>query len=856
MRKLTVLGLFFCAWSACAQETPQALLDHALRLGDKYSWADSRDLFFKAEEGFRSYDQRNALYAKIGRLRSTMEEQLLPALSAELDALLTDPLVANDAQLRLFCLIVKGDVDGELDATSAKRDWAAVRDLADKMGNTRWKNRAGGELGFQAFLEGDVASARQLVAGALLGAVASGDTPAQARFMGAIGTGLALSGIYDEALTYLDRALSVARSDPEMGYQYVILDGKVSALKGVGRTQEALSLADELTARARADNKNVKLCQTLIRVARLVRDQKDNQRALTLLYEAVGLAERGGFPRLLASAQFLLAETYRLMGDLDKAEAMVAQAADATRNSGDIYLIPDRLHVLALVKMDRGKYDEAEQLFSEASDYVDSMLASSPNPRAKAGLLASSAGSIYPDHAGLLLAHFKDPARAYAVVERARGRTLTDLLRSGLNGFGGQDPNLEKEFSALRLKIASSHSAAEIRKTRNDLFIRELGRWLPHGVAEPLTKPSGPDGPVPVDRIRETLAKDQLVLEYVLGEPHSYALVLSKDGITFVELSSGQAINALASQYLDSIKKKVAAPALGKHLYSELLGTIPGLRTARRLAIVPDGRLHLLPFDALVNPEGQYVLMTHTISVAPSVSAFYTLSTGSEPRVIARNFLGVGGVPYNQDALKFATTRGYEAIGLGNLPGSEEEVTTAAALTGSKGRSTLLIGAKATEAAFKKADLRNRSVIHLAVHGVANNAQPDAAALIMLSDPGANEDGLLQSSEILQLSLNARVVVLSACDTAVGRLLGQEGVATLSRSFLLAGAKGVVSTLWEVDDTVSAYLMKRFYQGLASGKDTAVALTEAKRSVVRTFGTRALPYHWGAFVLEGASKPI
>jgi CHAT domain-containing protein/tetratricopeptide (TPR) repeat protein len=856
MRKLTVLGLLVCASSAFAQETPQTLLDRALRLGDKYSWADSRDLFFKAEDGFRSYDQRNALYAKIGRLRSTMEEQSLPALSAELDALLTDPLVANDPQLRLFCLIVKGDVDGELDATSAKRDWMAVRDLADKMGNTRWKNRAGGELGFEAFLEGDVASARQLVAGALLGAVASGDKPAQARFMGAIGTGLALSGIYDEALTYLDRALSVARSDPEMGYQYVILDGKVSALKGVGKTQEALSLAEELTARARADNKNVKLCQTLIRVARLVRDQKDNQRALTLLYEAVSLAERGGFPRLLASAQFLLAETYRIMGDLDKAEAMVAQAADATRNSGDIYLIPDRLHVLALVKMDRGKYDEAEQLFSEASDYVDSMLASSPNPRARAGLLASSVSSIYPDHAGLLLGHFKDPARAYAVVERARGRTLTDLLRSGHTGFGGEDPNLEKEFSTLRLKIASSHSAVEIRKTRNDLFIRELGRWLPQGVAEPLTKPSGPDGPVPVDRIRDSLAKDQLVIEYVLGEPHSYALVLSKDGISFIELSSGQAINSLASQYLDSIKKKQAAPALGKRLYSELLGKIPGLRTARRLTIVPDGRLHLLPFDTLVNPEGQYVLMTHAINVAPSVSAFYVLSAGSERRVVARNFLGVGGVPYNQDALKVATTRGYEATGLGNLPGSEEEVTTAAALTGSNGRSTLLVGAKATEAAFKKADLRNRSIIHLAVHGVANNVQPDAAALIMLSDPGANEDGLLQSSEIVQLSLNARVVVLSACDTAVGRLQGQDGVATLSRAFLLAGAKGVVSTLWSVDDTVSAFLMKRFYQGLASGKDTAAALTEAKRSVVRTFGTRALPYHWGAFVLEGASKPI
>ena len=144
----------------------------------------------------------------------------------------------------------------------------------------------------------------------------------------------------------------------------------------------------------------------------------------------------------------------------------------------------------------------------------------------------------------------------------------------------------------------------------------------------------------------------------------------------------------------------------------------------------------------------------------------------------------------------------------------------------------------------------------MAVHGVANTVQPDAAALILLSDPGANEDGLLHFSEVLHLRLNARVVVLSACDTAVGRLQGQDGVATLSRAFLLAGAKSVVSTLWSVDDTVSAFLMKRFYQGLASGKDTAAALTDAKRAVVRTFGTRALPYHWGAFVLEGASKPI
>ncbi len=209
MRKLAVLAFLGCAFFARAQDSPQSLLDQALRLADKYNWVDTRDLFTRAEEGFRiSGDARNAVYARLGRMRSTMEERSLPALSAELEELLADPIILADTQLRIFALIVKGDVDGELDTDSAKRDWLAVRDLADQTANARWKNRANGDLGFQAFLEGDVTGARQLVAGALLGAVASGDRPAQARFMGAIGTGLSFTGIYSEALSYLDRALA------------------------------------------------------------------------------------------------------------------------------------------------------------------------------------------------------------------------------------------------------------------------------------------------------------------------------------------------------------------------------------------------------------------------------------------------------------------------------------------------------------------------------------------------------------------------------------------------------------------------------------------------------------------------
>jgi CHAT domain-containing protein len=123
--------------------------------------------------------------------------------------------------------------------------------------------------------------------------------------------------------------------------------------------------------------------------------------------------------------------------------------------------------------------------------------------------------------------------------------------------------------------------------------------------------------------------------------------------------------------------------------------------------------------------------------------------------------------------------------------------------------------------------------------------------LVLLSDPAAGEDGFLQSSEIVQLRLNAELVVLSACDTAVGPLEGQEGVATLSRAFLLAGARTVVSTLWSVDDESSAFLMKRFYAAVSNGLPPTESLAVAKRDFQQKFGSKAVPYYWAGYTIEG-----
>jgi CHAT domain-containing protein len=144
------------------------------------------------------------------------------------------------------------------------------------------------------------------------------------------------------------------------------------------------------------------------------------------------------------------------------------------------------------------------------------------------------------------------------------------------------------------------------------------------------------------------------------------------------------------------------------------------------------------------------------------------------------------------------------------------------------------------------------------VHAIVDETRPERAALVLLTDPARDEDGFLQASEITGLPLRADLVVLSACDTAIGPLEGQEGISTLSRAFLLAGARSVVSTLWSVEDQTTLFLMKTFYRELIRKKPVPDALAAAKRSMLKTFGpTRAVPYYWAGFSVEGvAERPI
>ncbi|HKV23167.1 MAG TPA: CHAT domain-containing protein [Candidatus Acidoferrum sp.] len=859
--RMILISTFLCAAllaSARPQmpsDDPDVLLKQAFHYGDLYNWADAAPMFTEAEQLYSARgDNRNALYAHLGRIRSTMEQLTLPEVSEELGAELDkNPLLQSDKQLRLFCLMVLGDIDGEIDAAPMRRDWEAALKLAQELGDKKLENRASGELGFALFLEGDMTPARQKVAGALMGAMMLGDIGAQIRYLGAVGYAYMHLGSYDDALGYFDKALKIAAANPDAGYQFVVNEGRLQAFRGMGKLDAAEQLANEIIAEARARKKHVKETQALITAGTVENAKGEEAKAIGDFETAIDLSEKGHFPRLLADAQFYLEDIYRKKGDLPKAESLATAAADSTQNSGDLYLLPVRLQSLAQLQASQGKYSEASQTYDRASDVLDAMIGNVRSAAGKIGLV-NAMSSIYVDHFSLVADHLNDPAKAFSVVEHARGRVTTELLMSGKPPESQEELEIEKQISRLNLELAKAKSTEQVRQIRDKIFLAEEARWVTPASG---TWKSQPGQTIPLERVRDSVAPNELVLEYVMAQPHSYCLAISRDFARIVQLADRESIEGSITTYLKTLKTKGVSKPQGANLYAALLKEIPEVSKKERLTIVPDGRLHLLPFDALVDGAGGYLVSSHTITYAASATSLYLLNS-AQHQPVHHALLGIGGIPYEQNAelTKLATLRGYISSPLVDLPASKEEVLAAQAAFRSDS-DTVLLGSSATKSAFERSGLEQHSIIHLAVHGVANEKHPERAALILLSDSTSGDDGVLEASDIVHLHTSADLIVLSACDTAVGRLQGEEGIANLSLAFQLAGAKTVVSTLWTIEDTTALYLMKRFYAHLAEKDTVAHALTAAKRDMLKTYGTQAVPYYWASFKVEGAGdQPV
>jgi CHAT domain-containing protein len=254
---------------------------------------------------------------------------------------------------------------------------------------------------------------------------------------------------------------------------------------------------------------------------------------------------------------------------------------------------------------------------------------------------------------------------------------------------------------------------------------------------------------------------------------------------------------------------------------------------------IPHQSLFLAPFATLQNARGQYLIEKHTIIIAPAIQILQLTRQARQKvrQVSPQNILVVG----NPTMPKI----GNPPQQLLPLPGSEQEAQIIAKLLNTQA----IIGPQATKVSIVKL-MSNARIIHLATHGlfkeVKSRDMPGAIALA----PSGNDDGFLTSSEILDLKLNAELVVLSACNTGRGRLTG-DGVIGLSRALITAGVPTILTSLWPVPDGSTAELMAEFYRQLQQNPNKAQALRQAMLIMMKKHPN---PRNWGAFTLIGEAE--
>lgn len=425
-----------------------------------------------------------------------------------------------------------------------------------------------------------------------------------------------------------------------------------------------------------------------------------------------------------------------------------------------------------------------------------------------------------------------ETSRDLAAREQDLRRRITELTRQ-LEIPGEADPGLRGPALVGTAAAATREALARAQDAYSELLLemREANPSYSALVRGEIAT---------AGEVRRALAPDEVLLEYLVGDSTTIAFVVTADSVAALDLNVTRATIAglvdfargtLGSPTEGAARQAWRAPLrrLFRHLMLPVEAT--GLMVGkRRLLIAPHVELHYLPFAALVRPGSPERLLVerYVIEYVPSASVWLRLRSR-----------------------RAAPTRGGVlalAPRAAALPGSLAEVTSIGRIHGDRAR--LLVGADATERQFRTL-APEQGIVHLATYGVLNKHNPMFSFVEL--GPGGGEDGRLEVHEVFGLSLQARLLVLSACQTALGAGAladvppGDDWVG-LVQAFLFSGASNVLATLWPVQDLATARFMARFYRELAAGRSEAEALTEAQRAAGRDPRT-AHPFFWAGFAL-------
>ena len=728
-----------------------------------------------------------------------------------------------------------------------------------------------------------------------------------------MGVAYLMLGADDKALDYFQQALVLCRSNKDKNGEAEELNNIGFAYRKLEQPEKALDYHNQALAILKVTGDKRLMAVTLDYIGTVYADLAHPDKALEYHLQAlplqVAIEDKQGQAAILNN----IGRAYNLLSEPAKAFDYYNQALVLFRAIEDRNNAARSLRGLARVEKSRGNLVQARKDIEESLALIETIRARSGSQQLRASYIASmeNAYELYIDL--LMKLHEQDPRAGYDALalqasERGRARSLVELLNEARvdirQGVGADLVLKERELSQTlnakaqrRIELTAQKGNPEEIATLNseisgleDEFQQvqaAIRKNSPQYAA--LTQPE----PLGLKEIQRQLDANTVLLEYSLGDEQSYLWVVANNSLKTYQLPKRAQIQVAAQQVYESLTARgvfksletpqqrdariVQADAQLQRTASELSRMIlaPAATEFRgkRLVVVADGALQYVPFPVLSVAGNRPLILDHEVISLPSASAFAVQRETLAHRKPAPKAVAVIADPVfsatdprlNAPALVKETSQQNSTRIIEHLPGGPggqlaikrlpftrqeaDQILSVAPV----GENLKALDFKANRATATGSELSNYRYVHFATHGYLDTTTPSLSAIVLslVNEQGKAQDGFLRAHDIYNLHLPAELVVLSACETGLGKDVRGEGLDGITRGFMYAGARRVIVSLWNVNDKATAALMKRLYtEMLRDNRTPAAALRAAQIEMLRLRQWQS-PYYWAAFVMQG-----
>jgi CHAT domain-containing protein/Tfp pilus assembly protein PilF len=568
-------------------------------------------------------------------------------------------------------------------------------------------------------------------------------------------------------------------------------------------------------------------------------------------------------------------------GDLAAAERYLQQAlAIYEKLAPNSLQVADTLQSFAILARQRQNYPQAQRYLARALEIYETQRAAIPDPETKTAF-AERYFNAYTLQAQLALDQ-QQPQQAALALERSRARTLAELMRTrdlpvppnapqALKDLIAQQEQLQRDFLLLARQQRQTDPDDTNALQRLQAMSRELAdrqRQLDRQLREQFPTYASLLNPQPpaIPQLQAALDANTVLLYHAFADKELLIVAVSRQTVRGYRVKVDP---RTLEKDLAEFQRVVAKPplertaserrkllALGQRLYATLIKPAePSLKNATTVLLCPEGALNQLPWGALivaVDKQGRPTYWVERVALGITLSAGVYL----QAKAVRPAPRGAAIAAVSQYQQQVAQGSAVEQLvrrsggALGDLPAVKQEVAQLRQLLGKQG----VMVAQEAEATPERARqmAQGARVVHFACHARADNVDPLGSGLLLA--PAGSDAGLLTAAEVVsKWRLRADVVMLSACETAVGQVRRYEGMYGLARAFLFAGSRSVGASLWRVDDVSTARLMGGFYREYVRGVPKVEALRRAQVALLRD-RQYADPYYWSCFVLMGAER--